>query len=228
MVTIVAALLSFVAVQLRPIQEKNVEIVKKTDILRSVRMAEDLSEVKNRDRYIEQLYDEVITESCVIDPEGNKREGVDAFEVNMKEELAKPPEKRNLPVFIFSSGGGEYKFIFPLRGKGLWGPIWGYISFHEDMTTVYGVNFSHEKETPGLGAEIATDMFESQFRGKLIFDEQGKFVSIEVSKKDVAGDNKYAVDAISGGTITSTSVEEMLKACLDLYVPYFKKSSDHE
>ena len=73
------------------------------------------------------------------------------------------------------------KYILPLYGAGLWGPIWGYVSLDEDKNTIYGTVFDHQGETPGLGAEITTPHFQTQFQGKLIFDND-RLVSILVKK----------------------------------------------
>src|SRR4030042_2927501 len=90
MVTIVAILLSFVAEQLRPIQNRNFEVEKKLDILRSVGKAEKIDEVRQRDIYIEEEYSKYITDSYVIDTSGNVKEGITAFNVNLKVDLATP------------------------------------------------------------------------------------------------------------------------------------------
>jgi Na+-transporting NADH:ubiquinone oxidoreductase subunit C len=76
---------------------------------------------------------------------------------------------QNLPLFIASLEGDKL-IIIPLEGKGLWGPIYGYISLEADMSTIYGVTFDHKGETPGLGAEINTSAFEDMFTGKKIFE----------------------------------------------------------
>jgi Na+-transporting NADH:ubiquinone oxidoreductase subunit C len=77
-----------------------------------------------------------------------------------------------------------------------------------------------------LGAEIATREFQQQFAGKTIFNEQYEFTSIEVVKGGVANSNinpEHGVDAISGGTITSNGVTQMLKDVLSIYEPFVKK-----
>ena len=114
------------------------------------------------------------------------------------------------------------KYVFPLSGKGLWGPIWGYLSLDEDLNTVYGAYFDHKSETSGLGAEIATEHFQSQFSGKKIFNSENQFVAVKTNKRGAQNENE--VDAISGATITSTSVSEMLESCLNKYLPYIEKS----
>src|SRR6056297_2737299 len=167
MVVVVAAVLSFTAMQLQPLQKKNVEINKKQNILSSLNLESTADNA-------EELYDKYIEESYVLNTKGERNEGLDAFSVDMKKELAKEEKNRNLPMFV-SHIDGQNQYIIPVRGKGLWGPIWGYVALKEDMTTVYGTNFSHKSETPGLGAEIDTKNFQDQFIGKKIFNEEGEF-----------------------------------------------------
>lgn len=226
MVMLVATLLSFVAEQLKPFQEKNIEIEKKLDILRSVGIARDIDDVKDKDIFVEEAYDKNITKSFAINPEGEVKADVEAFKVNLKAELAKSPEDRNLPVFVYMDEDGKEIYILPLQGKGLWGPIWGYISLEEDLTTIYGAIFAHSKETPGLGAEINTDWYQAQYPGKKIFDDAGKFTSVRVVKGGADPDDPHAVDAISGGTITSVALQEMMEKCLGNYETFFKTKSN--
>lgn len=227
MVIVVAVLLSFVAMQLKPRQDLNVELERMSDILHSVGRAEDASQVKDKTSYITEEFNKYITDSYVVNYEGEKIEK-DAFEVtlNIKEETDKDVTERNLPVFVYTSPEGEQKYIVPVRGKGLWGPLWGYVSFREDMNTIFGAVYDHSKETPGLGAEINTDWFEEEFQGKKIFDDNGAFVSIEVVKGGTSPDNPHGVDAISGGTITSKGLEDMLQDCFKGYVNYFRSQSE--
>lgn len=228
MVTIVAILLSFVAESLRPIQDKNKEVEKKKDILRSVGKAEKIDEVKDRSAYIEEEYSRYITGSYVINTTGEKKEGIDAFTVNLKVELVKQPQEMNLPVFVFTADDSSHKYIIPMRGTGLWGPIWGYVSFYEDFNTIYGAIFDHQGETPGLGAEINQKSFQVQFVNEKILDDQGNFVSVSVVKGGAKPDDIHAVDAISGGTITSTAVQTMMKNCLGNYEYYFKVANTNK
>ena len=226
MVMGVATLLSFVAEQLKPFQEKNVEIEKKLDILRSVGIARDMEDVKDKDTFVEEAYEENITRSFAIDAGGETIQDVDAFKINIKAELARDPEERTLPVYVFVDKDGTEIFIMPLEGKGLWGPIWGYISLEEDMSTIYGAIFAHAKETPGLGAEIDTEWYQEQFLGKRIFDDAGEFTSVRVVKGGADPADPHAVDAISGGTITSVALQEMMEECLGNYETFFKNKTN--
>ncbi len=112
-----------------------------------------------------------------------------------------------------------------MRGVGLWGPIWGYISLESDFNTVHGAFFDHKGETPGLGAEIAEKSFQQQFEGKKIYNNDNSFVSVNVMKAAEKSelDPVNRVDAISGGTITSKGTDAMLKNCIEPYLAYFGK-----
>ncbi len=215
MVILVAAILSTAAMLLQPIQKRNIEVEKKKNILASIHIESDASTA-------EELYDRYIKDSYVVDLSGSMVEELVAFEVDMKKEIRKPQDERAYPVFIGKLEEGSRKYIVPVEGKGLWGPIYGYVSFSDDMNSIFGTNFDHDGETPGLGAEINTDGFQEQFVGKKIFDETGNFISIEVIRGKADPGSLNEVDAISGGTITSKGLEAMLMDCLSGYENYFK------
>ncbi len=228
MVVIVAAILSVVATVLRPYQELNIEIAKKLDILRSVEKAEQAQEMRDRNAYVEEEYARYIVDSYVIDHLGERRDDIDAFGVNVREEMRKPLEERNLPVFVAQDDDGSEYYIFPVHGRGLWGPVYGYVALEGDLNTIFGVIFDHDSETPGLGAEINTARFENQFKGKKLFDETGEFVSISIIKPGAVPPGDHNVDGISGGTITSQGVEEMLYDVLGSYRTYFRNQKNSE
>ncbi len=216
MVIIVAALLSLAATLLQPAQEKNLEIEKKRSMLESIRIPATKQNAVD-------LYEKYIRDSFVLNVKGEPVEGVDAFTVVLKNEQKKPLEEQYLPVFSAEPDDGEKLIILPVEGKGLWGPIWGYISLKSDMNTIYGVTFDHKGETPGLGAEINTTPFESMFMDKLLYQD-GSFVSVQVHKGGADPADSHGVDAISGGTITSKGLEKMLLDCLQKYDDYLIKN----
>ena len=224
-VILTAAVLSFVAEELRPLQQKNVEIEKMQDILLSVGRAEDADEQPDKNIYIEAEFQKYINNSIVLNNKGESVEGRDAFEItkNLKAEIAKPVEQRGLPLFIYTNEKGENKYIIPLLGRGLWGQIWGYISLNDDLTTISGAVFDHAKETPGLGAEINTRWFQENFAGKKIFNTSSEFVAVKVVKGGTDPSNPHGVDAVSGGTITSKGLESMIYDGLKPYETYFKQ-----
>ena len=195
LVVVVAALLAIVALSLQPAQNKNIENEKRQNILRSVNIPST--------------------------PENSKGEEItgDAFTVDLAKQAKKPCEEKLLPVFVAEINGAT-KYILPIYGNGLWGPLWGYISLNDNKNTVYGTVFDHKGETPGLGAEITTPHFQTQFEGKMIFDNS-QLVSILV-KKGGGATGVHEVDGISGGTITSKGVETMIKNYLTCYESFLK------
>ena len=120
---------------------------------------------------------------------------------------------------------GAVKYILPLSGKGLWGGIGGYLALDEDKNTIYGVNFNHESETPGLGAKIVEPEFRSQFEGKHIRNAEGAVVSVAVLKAGKHAEGQEQVDAISGATITSSGVSTMLEVNLGEYAEFLNQES---
>jgi Na+-transporting NADH:ubiquinone oxidoreductase subunit C len=215
MVILVAAVLASVSMALKPMQKKNVEIEKKQNILASVN-------IKSTAETAEAIYAESIVDEYVVNTNGEKVEG-DAFTTDLKKERAKSEEEMLLPVFEVKTDDG-IKYVLPVYGSGLWGPIWGYISLSSDMNSIYGANFDHEGETPGLGAEISTPMFEDPFKGKEIFNDSGELVSILVAKVGQVAPEEHKVDGISGGTITSKGLEEMLKDDFGSYEQFLRKN----
>ena len=228
-VVVVATLLALAATALKPAQDRNVEIEKKQNILSSARI------IANRED-VQKLYDHYITESYTINSKGEKIKGIDPFKINLREELKKPQDQRNLPVFECTLDD-SLLLVIPVYGKGLWGPIWGYVSLVRDKRApadstsfipykkIYGAIFDHKGETPGLGAEINQTFFQVPFRNKVIFDVSGRFHSIKVVKGGADLSSLNEVDAISGGTITSKGVQAMLDTCLVSYQTYFKSSN---
>lgn len=214
MVILVAAILSITALKLKPAQQKNIDIEKKQNILSSVGIASTFTDA-------EAIYAERIVNSYIVNFSGEQIEG-NAFSIDLKSERAKPEADRKLPVYECKTDDGV-KFILPMYGAGLWGPIWGYVSVNDDMNTLYGANFAHAGETPGLGAEIATKAFQEPFKGKKIFDESGNLVSIIVAKSSETAPAEHKVDGISGGTITSKGLQTMLLNDFTSYKAFFTK-----
>ncbi|MDR2414135.1 MAG: NADH:ubiquinone reductase (Na(+)-transporting) subunit C [Odoribacteraceae bacterium] len=211
MVLVVAVVLTIVSTGLQPRQNENIENEKRQNILRSVK----INVTRDASR---EAFNTYITRQFIVNTSGEEIPG-DAFAIDPGKEIKKAPGERRLPVFI-ARVNGETKYILPVRGAGLWGPLWGYISLNEDKNTIFGAVFDHKGETPGLGAEITRDDFQSRFDGKTLFDGE-TLVSIRVEKGGKAT-GTHEVDAISGGTITSKGVEAMLKNSLTSYEPFLK------
>ncbi len=198
MVVVVAVVLALASYLLKERQQRNVEIETKEMILNSVGLAAGADAAKDYASYIESEYDKYITDTSIVS------------------------SGETLPMFV-TRKDGETFYTIPLKGTGLWGPIWGYITLKSDFNTIYGIVFDHKGETPGLGAEITTTQFTGQFRDKKIFEGEN-FVSVAVLKEGTGESTPHRVDAISGGTITSKGVEDMLKVCISRYLDFFKNT----
>lgn len=214
MVVVVAAILAIASVSLRPFQQENIRIDRMMQILSSVN-------IKSTAQDAVSLYEKYITDSYVVDATGRRAEA-EAFGIDIAAEVRRDAAERRLPVFVCTLDNGDVKYILPLYGAGLWGPIWGYISVDADGQKVYGSYFAHQGETPGLGAEIGNAAFQQQFAGKRLFID-GEFKPVAVMKKGQKPlDGADYVDAISGGTITSKGVQSMIQDCLLPYEPFLK------
>ncbi len=230
LVIVAAALLSLAAMLLKPFQERNRAIDKMRGILSSARIENVTAENAI------PLFNQYITEELVIDPKGNvinsynqsPKEDAPAFQIDLKKQNYNREHNKpyQLPLYIAEKNGQKI-YIIPMLGTGLWGPIWGNLAIASDFKTVVGSFFDHKSETPGLGAEIAKPKFQNEFIGKTIFDNNGRFTSIEVVKGGVKklppAQRIHGVDAISGGTLTSKGVDAMIRETLKAYLPYIKK-----
>lgn len=212
MVIIVAFLLAFVASALKPTQDANVEKDKKSQILAALNIR-DIEDVEGK-------YAEVIKKDAIYGADitnGAKAE-TGGFAVENKNIT---PDNR--PLYI-AEVDGETKMVVPVKGAGLWGGLWGYIAVNADGETVYGTYFSHESETAGLGARIAEQWFQDSFKGKKIFAEGSEDIALSVVKKGKEGTlspDNY-VDGVTGATLTSDGVNNMIKDCLGMYKDILK------
>lgn len=232
MVILVAAILTSVALVLKPLQAQNERVEKIKDILSAAGIESDVANALEvyESSIIEELAISLDGEVMAVYRDGAMVQGeVRAFDIDVKVlvDAIHKGGKPLLPLFHMKKPDNSEVFVIPVRGKGLWGPIWGNIALAPDYVTVVGVSFDHKGETPGLGAEINTTEFESQFIGKKILDEDGNFTSIKVVKGGVANSPDvpliHGVDAISGGTITSNGLSDMVEDCLKNYVPFIQK-----
>ena len=242
-VVIVAALLAFVSQSLKAKQDANEKAETISQMLTSAQYGtkaelDKLGNAAKLDKYAQE-----IDEAFVIDLEGNvirelntERENLEVYSpkelkrqnYNIKGGANKTAEPE-LPVFVFKNG----RTVVPIYGAGLWGPIWGYISFEKDSDVMAGAYFDHESETAGLGAKIKDDpSFQKEFVGEVA--SFGSSNVIEIVKggapKDAEGksekDNK--VDAISGATMTSQGLDAAIDTWLGAYSKYFLNHKGQE
>ena len=227
MVFVVGSLLAFLASSLKPAIKENERIEKQQNILYAMGVNENDASNANfvSTKVAGAEFKKYIKKQLVL--EGNKvSESQDAYLIDVKKQQAnaKDGKVRKLPLFVGEKEGKTF-YVAPIRGKGLWDAIWGYVSMDENMV-VQGAYFDHKGETPGLGANIKQRYFMDDFIGEHLMTAAGVFKGITVKKgnNDAVNEDKtdYEVDAIAGATITGDGVSAMIKKDLSLYVPYFK------
>ena len=129
---------------------------------------------------------------------------------------------RYLPLFYH---GEKKTYIIPISGKGLWSTLFGFIAIAEDGNTLRGITFYKHKETPGLGGEVDKEWFQENFIGKKIFKDN-ELVSVRVIKGSIdllpSSEKDYAVDGITGATITSNGLSSFLERDLFRYEPFLR------
>jgi Na+-transporting NADH:ubiquinone oxidoreductase subunit C len=216
MVVVVGSVLALASMGLKPFQKANIEKEKKQNILAAIQVTCDRDEAP-------ELFDQYVKQLIVLNKDGEVLEG-DAFGVDVKKQYrevrasARTPEDVMYPLYICEREGETY-YVIPMAGSGLWGPVWGFVALESDLNTIFGATFDHKTETPGLGAEINTGIFQIQFQGDKVY-EMGA-VKLSVRKGGGGNADEYGVDGITGGTITSKGVEEMLQRTLAVYQNYF-------
>jgi Na+-transporting NADH:ubiquinone oxidoreductase subunit C len=227
MVLIVGALLAFVASSLKEKISENKRIEKQQNILYAMGVNENDEtsvEFVSKDVVADE-FSKYITKQLVITGTETVEDN-NAYLIDLKkEEAASKAEKRarKLPLFIGNKDNKEF-YIIPVRGKGLWDAIWGYVAVDSDLV-VQGVYFDHKGETPGLGSNIKERFFMDDFKGEHIVDGN-TFKGITAAKGNADPKNKnktdFEVDAIAGATITGDGLSAMLKKDLKMYLPYLK------
>ena len=214
MVIVVGSLLAIASQGLKTRQDKNATDKKMMSILSAINIDATRENAQ-------ELYNKYVIDSKII---AGKDLSAEAFNVDIKKEFRNKNitiTDRNYPLYICEKDGDKY-YIIPVIGTGLWGPIWGFVALESDFKTIYGANFDHKSETPGLGAEIKYASYSDQYTGETISDTTGSFQPIIVVKDGSGSGINSKVDGITGGTITSKGVEEMTTRTLEVYVNYFK------
>lgn len=217
MVVIVAFLLAFVSSALKPTQDKNIELDKKKQILAALN-------IRDKAMNVEENYDKHVMADMIVRADGSVvDEGKEKDKAGFKVEN-KNINPETLPVYICKVGN-DVKYVVPMSGRGLWGGLWGYMAINDDFKTIYGAYFSHESETAGLGSLIAEEKFQNLFKGKEIFaDTTSTEVALTVVKHGKVEPDKqsYQVDGLTGATLTSVGVADMVNGGLEQYIGFFK------
>ncbi|MCK0144839.1 Na(+)-translocating NADH-quinone reductase subunit C [Arenibacter sp. F26102] len=227
MVVIVGSLLAFFASSLSEKIQENERLEKQQNILYAMGVNENEDEGSvnfvSTDKVAGE-FEKYITEQLVI--EGDKITKDDnAYLIDLKkqETEAKAGKTRKLPLFIGEKDGAKY-YIIPMRGKGLWDAIWGFVAL-DDNLVVQGAYFDHKGETPGLGANIKQRYFMDDFTGESIL-KGTEYAGIAVAKgnndptNEIKDDNE--VDALAGATITGDGVSAMIRQSVNLYKTYLE------
>lgn len=217
-VVIVAFLLAFVSSALKERSEANERIDTKRQILASLIDVSNIADADIESTYLQYIQaDEIVNDKGDILKAGADKDK-DGFAVSRKEIGAD-----NLPFYVCQVDS-QSLYVIPMVGKGLWGTIWGYVALKADGKTVHGTYFSHESETAGLGSLIKEAPFQKQFEGKTAFDETGTAV-LRVVKSGQVKDPQTQCDGISGATLTSNGVDQMIQDYLNLYKARLAKST---
>ena len=221
MVLIVGAALAYTSLSLKPLQKKNEADKQMVDILGAVGITTTRENAKTD-------FPTFVKQRLSLDFKGNvlnstsgsvdSNDASDPFNLDVKKDYRskKPASELSFPLYICEKEG-ENIYVIPVAGSGLWGPIWGFVALKSDMNTIYGAKFDHKTETPGLGAEIKDKFFSDKFQGKQLRDSAPYF-TIEKGGRNT---DIHSVDGITGGTITSVGVGEMMNRTLSIYQLYF-------
>ena len=204
-------------------KNKNIEVDKKKNILSAIGVDINSFNVSDIDNYFKNYID-----TLIIDLEGD---AIADISINDLSEI----ENKSTGEVRYYHGDSEYLpmyietekkvMIMPVSGKGLWSSLFGYFAIDtNDYSTVRGITFYAHGETPGLGAEISKKWFQNNFVGKEIYSSDDILESVTVLKGKAPSNSKYEVDGISGATITSNGVTELLDRDLKRYEPYFIKN----
>ena len=214
MVIIVAFLLAFVYQMLKDRQEANVALDKKKQILYALNIR-GLNDDEATQKYKEVvLSDDILDDKMEIVPSEAKDNESNGFKLGSAE------YKEGKLALYTCKVDGQTKYVVPVYGMGLWGPISGYVALDEDCQTVFGAYFNHEGETAGLGAEIMdSQAWQEKFIGKHLFAEGEEGIALSVEKNVTNADTQ--VDAVTGATLTSNGVRDMLKEGLGKYSVFF-------
>ena len=226
-VVIVGSLLAFFASSLSEKIQENERLEKQQNILYAMGVNENVDEGSVNFVSTDKVADEFkkyIKEQLVIEGDKiTKDDNAYLIELKKQETEAKAGKTRKLPLFIGEKDGSKY-YIIPMRGKGLWDAIWGFVALDNNLV-VKGVYFDHKGETPGLGANIKQRYFMDDFTGESILDGT-EYAGIEVAKgnndptNEIKDDNE--VDALAGATITGNGLSTMIKESVKLYKSYLE------
>ncbi len=228
------------AVLLRPMQQANKDLDRKTNILAAAGLLKDGVSVDSQ-------FDDISVRAVDLDS-GEFTDAVDpanydqrkaskdpaqSEELSASDDLAKISRRANVAtVYIVENSAGIEKVILPIKGYGLWSTLYGFIALEGDLNTVAGIGFYEHAETPGLGGEVDNPLWKAKWEGKKVFDDEGK-TALKVIKGPVdskrAG-SEYQIDGLSGATLTSRGVSQLIQFWLgeNGFAPFLTKLKEGE
>ena len=210
------------AVMLKPTQDANKLLDKRRNILTAAGLADEAGTV-------DELFERI--EARIVDlGTGEYRDDVDVDTYDFIAAAADPQmglaipgnqdwagikrRARYVPVYLVQKKGEVDKVILPIYGKGLWSTLYGFVALdHDDLNTIRSLLYYQHGETPGLGGEVDNPSWKALWNGKQAFGADGS-VRIRVVRGAVdlaAPGSEHRVDGLSGATITSRGVHEMLR-----------------
>ena len=218
MVVIVGSVLASLAFGLKPLQKAHEADKKRMDIIGAIGVESERSTVND-------VFTDYVSGFYLLDNNGKitstDQKAVFAVDIKKQHRNTELTEtEKKFPLYTAKTDDGIEVFIVPMVGKGLWGPIWGYVAMEKDMKTIFGAKFDHKTETPGLGAEIKTDFFQKNWAGQELDIAANAKMMFEVTKGAGSSQGKHQVDGITGGTITSKGVQEMVNRTMLVYRKY--------
>jgi len=215
-------LLSFAAASLRGIQEQQVELDRKVNVLKA--FGASVTDEKGKRIPAEEVYAifaNHISEVIIRAESGEVLEGASSSTVDRRD----VQNKRLLPLYLWKEDGQVQKYAFPISGKGLWSTIYGFMALERDLATIVGVTFYKHGETPGLGGEVEQAWYQRQFASGKSMMQNGEVVPMRSIKGGVTtrypDGNAHAIDGISGATITSDGVARFITDDFNRYNVYF-------
>ena len=215
-----SALISFSAVELRDLQEANKTLDKQSKILSAAGLLKEGSLISEVFESIEPRivnletgeYDSAINLDD-YEESAFSRDPNTSIELSSSQDIALLKRRENFQtVYLHYESQALNAIILPVRGYGLWGTMKGYLALEPDFKTIIGLEFFDHKETPGLGGEIDNPKWKAIWKGKEVFSESGDIlISVIKGSVDKSSEQaKYEVDGLSGATITSNGVTNLL------------------
>lgn len=225
-----SVIVSTAAVMLKPAQEKNQALNMKTNIL----AAADMLPAEATADQIEDVFSQFEVHLVNLDTgeyvEPSSVGVKDPMMYDMYKAASKPDLSTKIPptkdiagigrrpnvarVFVLRNSDELEKIVLPISGYGLWSTLYGFVALEGDANTIEGLGFYQHAETPGLGGEVDNPSWKAQWRGKVIYDDDMTDPQIKLVKGGVGPDTKnkeHKVDALSGATLTSRGVENLVE-----------------